>query len=269
MFPELLHAGPFVVRTLSVATGLAFCVISFLFWRKGREEHYELAELFDSYFVAWFLGFLVARGTYVALHQDIFGLSVGKWFDIVTYPGVHGLICLLVAGLYLFWQAHAQEWDAYEVLDFFSLAIAHGLSIVFLGQFFDGSGMGTATQLPVGIVFPGVQGAHHPVQLYLAVVFLIIARVLARVEYRYRTYEWYRAGKKTAQTGFLVSLFLLSSGSALFIVSFFRSAVYSVAGIGLDSLLAGILFCVGSWMLFTRSGRGMQKKKIPTYEASV
>lgn len=267
MFPELLHAGPFVVRTLSVATGLAFCIISFLFWRKGREEHYELAELFDTYFVAWIVGFVVARASYVALHQEMFGFSVGKWFDIVTYPGFHGLVCLVVAGVYLFWQARSQEWDAHEVLDFFSLAIAHGLVVVYVGQFLDGTGMGTATQLPIGIVFPGVQGAHHPVQLYLAVVFLIIARTLARVEYRYRTYEWYRSGKKTAQTGFLVSVFLLSTGAALFTASFFRTAVYSVGGIGLDALIAGVLFGVGAWMLFSRSGRGLQKKTT-SYEAA-
>lgn len=261
MFPEIVSIGPASLRSLSVLTAVAYITICFLFWRKGKEEHYELSELFDVFFTSWILGFLAARVAYIVLHQDLFGMEVGKWFDIVTYPGFTGLVAIVVAGAYLYFRARKNEWDSFELLDFFSLAVANGIVIMYIGQFLDGAGMGHATQLPVGVFFPGMQEAHHPTQLYLAVSFFIVGRLLSKFEYRYRSFSWYRAGKKTAQTGFLTSLFLMSSGLILFVVSMLKPAVFMLSGIGIDSLIAGVLFCAGAVMLFVRSGRSLQKRK--------
>lgn len=267
MFPELVSVGPLNLRSLSVAVAFAFICISFLFWRKGREEHYELGELFDVFFLSWLVGFIGGRITYILLHQDLFGMNVGRWFDVIAFPGFSGLICVLIAALYLFWQAQKNEWDSFELIDFLSLAVTNGLIIMYIGQFFDGTGMGTPTTLPVGVMFPGTQEAHHPAQLYLAISFFFVSWILNRVEYRYRSFAWYRAGKKTAQTGFLTSVFLIASGISLFCVSFVRPAQYVVSGIGLDALFAGIAFCAGVWLLFVRSGRGLQKRKLAQYES--
>lgn len=267
MFPEIVSIGPASLRSLSVLTAVAFITICFLFWRKGKEEHYELSELFDVFFVSWIFGFLAGRAAYISLHQDLFGMQVGKWFDIITYPGFTGLVAIVVAGVYLYVRARKNEWDSFELLDFFSLAVVNGMVLMYIGQFLDGAGMGHATQLPMGVLFPGMQEAHHPTQLYLAASFFIVARLLSKFEYRYRSFSWYRAGKKTAQTGFLTSVFLLSSGLILFVASMLKPAVFMVSGIGFDPLIAGVLFCTGAWMLFVRSGRSLQKRKAAPYAA--
>ncbi len=267
MFPELVSIGPFTLRTFSVFLAFAFIVMTFLFWRKGREEHFDLGELFDVYFSAWLLGYVGSRAIYILLHQEVFGMHIGRWFDFVSFPGFSGLFCILIAGAYLYWQAQKNEWDSFELLDFFALAVSHGLVFIYIGQFLDGMGIGTVTQLPVGVLFPGLQEAHHPTQLYAAVIFFIIARALARAEYRYRTFEWFRSGKKTAQTGFLISVFLMTSGLTLFVLSMFKSPEYVISSVGIDPVIGGILFCAGSWILFVRSGRGLQKRKATHYEA--
>lgn len=261
MFPVLFAAGPFQFRTFSFFLMLGFLITAFLFWKKGREEHYPEIQLFDGFLLATMLGIVAGRIGYVLSQLSTFGFSVFKWIDIFNYPGINGAIGLVAASIYLYQYAKANKWDAFEILDFWVLSLAGGLAVGYVGLFFDGSAFGTPTQLPWGFTFPGLQEPHHPTQIYFAIFFFIVSWYLAKLEYKYRTFEWYRAGKKTAQTGFLVSLFLIVTTAFFLLMTWFKPPVFSFFGVNGDRIaaIAGLLF--GGWLLFTRSGRTLLKPK--------
>jgi prolipoprotein diacylglyceryltransferase len=257
MLPILIQLGRFELRTMSVFLVMAFLVAGFMIWRKGREEHYLEDELFDAYLLSLFWGMLWARVGFIALHFDQFGLSPFKWLDVVNNPGAHFFTGLIVAGIFMYQYSQRQRWDAFEILDFWVLGVSAALVVLSLGWFLDGTGFGLATNLPWGIVFPGVFDKHHPVQLYMAGLYVLLFAYLSRVEYRYRTYNWYRAGRNSAQTGFLTCVFIFALSAASLGFSFIMpgSQFY---GIRLDQVLSiiGLIFSGG--LLFNRSGRTIQ-----------
>jgi prolipoprotein diacylglyceryltransferase len=262
MFPVLFAYGPFELRTLSIFTVLAFVLAAFIFWRKGREEHYSEGEFFDGFILASVAGFVTGRIGFIIMNYDRFGMSILKWIDVFMYPGVNGLIALAVASLYLYRFAKQHKWDVFEVLDFWVLSLVSSLTLTYIGLFFDGTAVGLPTTLPVGMVFTGLVEPHHPVQLYAAAFFLILSIYLNRVEYRYRTFEWYRAGKKTAQTGFLVSVSLIAVSFFYFLLSWVKAPVFLVAGIDVDRAVTLVGFITGLWLLYQRSGRSFAKRKM-------
>lgn len=262
MFPALFSYGPFELRTLSVFMVLAFITSAFTFWRKGREEHYGEGEFFDGFILASLFGFLTGRLGFILLNYDRFGMSILKWIDVFMYPGVNGLIGLAVASIYLYRFAKQNKWDIFEVMDFWVLALASGLTLTYIGLFFDGTAVGLPTSLPVGVIFSGLLEPHHPAQLYSALFFLLLGLYLNRVEYRYRSFEWYRAGKKTAQTGFLLSAALIATSFFYFLLSWVKPAVFIVGGLDLDRVLALAGFVTGIVLLYMRSGRSLAKRKV-------
>lgn len=261
MFPVLFAIGPFEFRTLSFFIILGFMLTAFLFWKKGREEHYPEVQLFDGFLLATMLGFVAGRIGYVLSQIGLLGLSVFKWIDVFNYPGVNGAIGLLAASIYLYKFAKNNKWDAFEILDFWVLSLAGGLAVGYVGLFFDGSAFGTPTKLPWGFIFPGLQEPHHPTQLYFAIFFLVLSWYLSRLEYKYRTFEWYRSGKKTAQTGFLVSLFLIVTTAFFLFITWFKPPVFSFFGVNGDRIAAIFGLMYGSWLLYSRSGRTLLRSK--------
>lgn len=268
MFPVLLAIGPFELRTLSIFSLLAFFVSAFVFWRKGREEHYDLSEYFDGFILATLIGFLCGRIGFIILNWGQFGWQVLKYFDVISYPGVNGVVALVAAAMYLYTFAHKRKWDEFEVLDFWVLAAANGSIWQHIGTFFDGTHFGTLTELPLGMVFPGTQEPRHPSQLYSALFFMLLAWYLSRVEYRYRTFEWYRGGKKNAKSGFLFTVFLLTVSLWYFATSWVREPVAVAAGINIDRILAAVSFGAGLLFLLSRAGiLGAKKRQQVSKEA--
>jgi phosphatidylglycerol---prolipoprotein diacylglyceryl transferase len=266
MWPILFSVGPITIRTMSIFVVVGFLAAAFIFWRKGREEHYQEEELFDAFLLSTVVGMIAARLGFVLLHLDRFGANIVQWFDVVRHPGFNGLIGLVIAGLYLYRLADRYKWDVYEVLDFWSMGVALGMVFISLGSFFDGSVVGLPVGNGWGLRFPGVFEPVHPVQLYAAGFFLLLFWYLSWAEYRYRTFEWYRAGKKTGQTGFLVGVFMCSAGLFSFISTFLRPAMIEVFGYNIERFAAILLAATGFWLLWQRSGRSLpwnRDKRLP------
>ena len=270
MFPVLFAAGPFQLRTLSFFLILSFLLTAFLFWKKAKEEHYSEVQVFDGFLLSTLVGLLAGRAGYVISQLPVLGFSVFKWLDIFSYPGVNGPIGVIVATIYLYRYAQHHKWDAFEILDFWVLSISGGLGLGYVGLFFDGTSFGNATKQAWGMIFPGLLEPHQPVQLYFAVFFFILSWYLSRVEYKYRTFEWYRAGKKTAQTGFLLSLFLILSSLFFLIMTWFKPPLFSVYSINIDRIASILGIVYGVFLLIHRSGRTLwtAKKKSAVYNAN-
>lgn len=265
MFPELFSIGSFSVRTLSIILLVAFFFGAFVLWRKSREEHYPEDQVFDMFLVSSLLGVIGARVGYILFNFGQFGFSPFKWFDMISNAGFNGIIGIFIAGVYIYKYAKQKKWDSLEIIDFWMISVALMLSLVYFGQFLDGSGVGYPTSLPIGVRFPGLFEPVHPVQLYHSIFFLALFSYLSRVELQYRNFQWYRSGKKSAQTGFLLASSLISSGFFFFVVSFFKPAIMELWGTNIDRYIAFFIGLTGALLMYHRSGRPLpftrEKKK--------
>ncbi|MDQ3008113.1 MAG: prolipoprotein diacylglyceryl transferase [bacterium] len=263
MFPVLVSLGFFQLRTLTIFSILAFFTMAFIFWRKGREEHYDEYQLFDSFLLSTFFGVLTGRVVFILFNASRFIQEPLSIFNIIGAPGLNVMAALAGAGIFLYRYAKNHKWDTYEVLDYWTLAISFGSFILWLGLFFDGTGFGYPTNLPLGVTFPTVFEPHHPVQLYFALGYFLLFWYLSWADFHYRTFSWYRGSKNTAQTGFLTSFFVIISGLISFILSFIRPSQVSLGGLALDIPLYAVITIAGVLLLFGRSGRSLRSSKPP------
>ncbi len=257
MFPILFSIGQFQLHTAAIFNVIAFFLSGFMLWQKGREEHYSEAQMFDGFLLATIAGFAIGRVGHVLVNWSLFGLDWWKWFDFVTLPGVQPLFAFLGALWYFYRFAQNKKWDAFEALDYYSIAAMFGMFWRSLGAFFDGSQYGLPTSMPWGIVFPGVQEKVHPIQLYLAVFSLLWFFYLLKVEYRYRLFEWYRSGKKTAETGFLLAATLISYALVSLALTWMKLPEFVMYGIMLDRWIYLAIALFGAVLLWNRSGRSL------------
>lgn len=255
MFPTLFTIGQLQLQTNSLFTALAFLLGGFVFWRKSREEHYSESQAFDGYLLSIAFGFIIGRMAYVGLHWGQFGTDILKWFDVISYPGAQFTIGMVATGWYLARFAGQKKWDVCEVLDFWVIAMSITMAIQYIGSFFGGSMYGLPTQLPWGVVFPQTQEAVHPTQLYYAGFFFVLFWYLSKVEYQYRSFEWYRYGKKTAQTGFLLALYILLASAFSLVMSFISLPEFVIRGVALDGWMYGFSMLSAGILLWVRSGR--------------
>jgi phosphatidylglycerol:prolipoprotein diacylglycerol transferase len=260
MYPTLINFGSVTISTNSVFGLLAFLTTAFVYWRKTREEHYHQDQAFDAFLLASVMGLLVGRLGFVLFNFGELGKNVWNWFDVINHPGSLELFSLLGASLFFYRYSGKKKWDQFEVLDFWFLAISAGMVFKQLGSFFAGTGFGYETQLPWGMIFPGVFTKHHPAQLYATLFFLGLYIYLYWAEYHYRTFLWYRAGKKTARTGFLTCVFLIATGLFMLLMQLVRPAQLEINQIGLDYIVYGAMTLIGGVMMYVKSGRSITFK---------
>jgi phosphatidylglycerol:prolipoprotein diacylglycerol transferase len=256
MFPILFTIGHFSLRTMVIFSVIGFFLSGFILWRKGREEHYSEAQLFDGFLLSTVAGFVIGRLGHVLLHFSEFGWNFWKWLDFVSVPGTQPLLGMAGGLWYFYLFAKNKKWDAFEALDYYVTAAVFGLFWRYIGAFFDGSQYGLPTTMPWGLIFPGMQEKVHPIQLYFATFCLVWFGYLLRVEYRYRLFEWYRSGKKTAETGFLVAITLIAFALFSLAMTWFKLPEVVVNGWVLDRWLYIALAGFGAVLLWSRSGRG-------------
>lgn len=254
MWPTLISIGTFRLQSLTVLAVVALFFTAFVFWRKGKEEHYETVELFDTFLISGLFGVVMGRLTFVLFNWSLFADNWWQIVNVAQFPGNVPLIALAIAGLCLYFLAKKHKWDPFEVLDFWVTAISLGMVFIYLGFFLAGSYAGQLTTVPWGVVMPGTFEKSHPVQLYFLLFYLVLFNYLMRVEYRYRTFEWYRRGKKTAQSGFLLSVFLIATGFFYLIMTVVSLPGLVVAGRVLDPWVYLVVVLAGIALLINRSG---------------
>lgn len=263
MYPILLDLSFFRLKSLTVFAILALFFSAFVFWRKGREEHYNLFEIFDAYVLSLLFAYVIGRLTFVALNWPLFANNLWAIFDVIHKPGSELFLSLLASAIYLYRYATKRKWDGYEILDFWATALSLGLALVYLGFFLDGSYGGQFTNLPWGVIIPGNFEKTHPAQLYFAIFYLLLYSYLYKMEYQYRTLDWYRGGKKTAQSGFLFSAFLIAISSFHLLLSPVTLPSVVIAGQVMDQWLYLLLLIFSLLTMFWRSGRSFRQNKRP------
>jgi prolipoprotein diacylglyceryltransferase len=239
----------------SIFTVLAFLAVCFTFWRRSREEHYKEDQLFDGLLLSFLVGLVVGRAGYVVTHAEVFGLAVFKWLNVVSFPGISGYFGLIGGALYLKKFAQKNRLDPYEVLDFTVTACSAGAVFAWLGRFLEGVSIGLPTTMPWGVKFPTVLEPHHPVALYNAIFYIFLLMYLNWAEFHYRSFAWYKASKKTAQTGFLTSAFVIFASLFGLIMTWFLPQGNTLFGQNADQVFLTGSFVFGVLLLYLRSGR--------------
>jgi phosphatidylglycerol:prolipoprotein diacylglycerol transferase len=264
MIPTLISIGAFNLQTISVFEALAFFAAALVFWRRAKEESYLEAKVFDGFLLSFIVGWLSGRAGYVLFNWSQFGIDVLKWLNVVHYPGNHLFSFLIGATVYLYFYAKKQKWDEFEILDWWSQSLSTGLLWLSIGSFLAGIGFGHATNLPWGIVFPGVFEPRHPVQIYFVIFYLAMFKLLDWLEFNYRSFEWYRSGKKTAQTGFLFITFVTSYALFALLAGLVQPAQLTIGTLVLDELVYLLVLFFGLYLLLLRANRSffsLQEKK--------
>lgn len=255
MLPILFEL-PFIrIKSLTLLAFLAVFFSAFTFWRKGREEHYNTFDIFDAFLLSGLVGFIVGRIVFVIFHWASFSSNIFNIVNIIDKPGNEPLIVLTAAVWFLYRYAAKAKWDAFEILDFYVTAISLGMIFIYAGFFLDGSYGGTFTNLPWGVITLGTFEKTHPAQLYSLLYYLFAYIYLSRVEYVYRTLEWYRSGKKTAQSGFLFSTFLIFTALFHLLTGPTRLPGIFLSGVVLDYFIYLAMLLFGLILLYVRSGR--------------
>ncbi len=250
---ELLRFG---LTTLWIMVTLLFS--GFVLWRKLKRERVDFEDMvIDRSLLALGAGVLGGRLAFVLLHLDTFGWSIGKWLSLGSFPGVIDVVALAV-GLLVFWLSLGKEWkDAVEVIDYASIGLAFFLFLLSLGDglleivnaFLLALGGGSAAAVP----------AFDTKTLFWSLVlsglYLALFAFLSHIEREYRTFLWYRAKRRSAQTGFVIASFLIGYGLIWVSLGWLVPASIVVAGIRLDLFFKLLVMIMGIVILYVRSGK--------------
>ncbi len=220
---------------------LAIFVAGFIFWKRGREEHFTEDQLFDGFLLSVLGGIIVARCLYVILHFGEFGWSVVAWLNIFSHGGLSLSFGVVAAILWLVRFSRAQHWEVFGILDMWMPGLVAATAIVQFGLFF--------------------QIRSSPIPLVLAVLLILISRYLYWLEYRYRTFAWYKSGQDVAKTGFITALGLIFLGVIFGSIALFLTSNVSSLVWWSDLVLFGLSFILGIALLVNRSGKLTFNKK--------
>lgn len=255
MFPLLLSVGSVYLKTVYLFFALAVFVGGMVFWKKGKEEHYDEFLLLDGYLQAGFVGVIGAKIGFWLLLAAKANWYPESWGALLQTSGFLGVSGIVAGSWWIVRFSKKQKWDAFELLDYWTVSLVASVSILWVGFLFDGTGYGNPTSVPWGMTFAGVFEKHHPVQLYAAVLYMVLWWILSKLEYVYRTFEWYKSRKKSAQTGFLVSIGLLGHAVIGLLLKPFLPPQYLLMNVVIDSWLYIGIAIMSLCLLWLRSGR--------------
>jgi phosphatidylglycerol:prolipoprotein diacylglycerol transferase len=261
MFPVLFSFGPLTFYTFNIFLLLGVVGGAFLFWQRTHAEHFEDDEVFDVILVGGILSVIAARIGYTLFHITVIPSSVQQVVELVTKSGFDEISGMVVGLFYVFVAAKRRKWDAFELADFGAISLSFLFIILWVGRFFAGSYPGDVTSLPIGVNFPNVFDTRHPSQLYFALIFFIVYIMLLALEKQYRFFGWYRGSKQTANSGFLLSLFLIFYGAVHFALSFVQVQQLVILNLRLDLFFYILIFLYGIGLMYWRSGHNPFTKK--------
>ena len=208
--PILLTLGPLQIRWYGLLYATGWLIAYFLVGREVKKRKIASEEIFQKIFLYALIGGVVGARLgsvisewpyYVQNPAEIFAI----WHGGVAFHG--GLAGLLIVG---WWQLKKHKRSFLKGADVVSGPVALSLGIGRIGNFINSEFYGTVTSLPWGVVFPGVAGPRHPVQLYETI--LMIGIFLALL---------YMKNKKIPD-GMLFATFLISYGVGRFLLEYLK-----------------------------------------------
>lgn len=185
MKPILFSIGKINVYSWGVAFSVAFLVALWLSLRAAKRRGVNEDRIFDLVILSAVAGLLGSRVLYVILTWSYYAGSVlsmlSFWEGGLSWYG--GLIGALLAGVV---YCRITKFSFWQAADTVAAPLALAYAIVRVGCFMNGCCYGEVTTLPIGVHFPGLDGARYPTQLFSSLAGLLIFWLLTRAERRQR-----------------------------------------------------------------------------------
>lgn len=232
MKPVLFTIGSFNVYAFGFLLGLAFLFSTFIVWKYAREELKE-EEYLDAYLYTSIAALIFARLTYIALHFDDFSLNILKYIVVREAPGLSLLGGLLGGFVFLFYWCKKKKENFLKLLDLFSVAGGFSLVLSKIGEQLGGAGFGKETDFFLRIKIVGLPGFRHPVELYEAVLLLILSIILVVVYQKVRRNIW--------PTGLASLIFGIGLAGIIFILEFLKVYPLYLFGMSVRQIAALII----------------------------
>lgn len=173
MFPVLFTVGNFPVSSYGLFLVLGIFFGAFSVWRIARSFDFDAEKVLDLIFLTIGAGFLVSRAVFVLSHLDIFD-SLTKIFFVNRYPGLSfwgGLFGGLFA---LSWLAKRSRITFLQASDIAMIGFFIAAFFTEIGCLLGACGTGLPTTSILSVDQAGAIGKRVPVQLYEALVYLVV-----------------------------------------------------------------------------------------------
>ena len=254
--------GLFNFSLLNIFLFFAAFFGTFIFWRRLHQNaNYKEYEIFDAFLLALLIGFLGGRLVFIILNWPSFGWNPLSWLNIFQLPGLAVVFAVIFSGFSFKFFLSRQKITKLEIMDYWAQATCFGMIIYQLGLFFIGESTGFITARPLGIHFNQLTVKTHPVQLYAVVFYFLLYLFLNYLENNYRTYDWYRGNRSSADTGFLLFIFLIFASLYSLVNLSFQPAQFYWQNYAFDWIIYLILFLFGLILLLRHSAFHVNKHK--------
>lgn len=230
MMPILLNLGFVKIYTYGVFLTIGLFIALYYWWKMGRDEHFDEISLFDAFFLGLISFFVGARLGYIALNLDKVG-SLYRSLAILAFPGLNIVAGIIVATVFLYLYARAQNWEAWKVMD--SYVVTLSLAIIF------------------GMIGHTLNTNASWLMIAFNILWSIAMFVLVfRVRKNFRFYSWYKGESSTAQEGLATLVYVIGVGMYYLL----RMAI--VGQLQILELVSGVVLIVaGAYAIEQRVGR--------------
>ncbi|MBP7294710.1 MAG: prolipoprotein diacylglyceryl transferase [Acidobacteria bacterium] len=261
MWPIVGSIGGQPVYSYGLAVAVALGVCLALAWGRRRAAGLETGDLLN-FVLLGIAALLFAPKIWAIVHTMDFGAAA--WLGLLQFWRLGELSAgVVAAATALAWAVYAarRRIPLRPVLDAYLLVVLTGLAIQRAGCFLAGCCYGTPTTMPWSVRFPAGSpaGDHfpgqalHPVQLYYATAYLLIAAGLWGLE------AWRRRSGRPMPPGLTAGVGLLLAGAAHAGVSAFRADAAAAPIIW----VAGLAATAFGALLLGWSIRGARPKLAP------
>ena len=237
--PTILQLGPLEIRWYGLMYVIAF-FITYFYCKKAIEKGQlkltvkELDDLLGLMVVSMIIG---ARLFYAIFYNPSYFISE-PWKILYVWEGglsFHGGLAGIV--LATLWFARKKKISFFHIADVLCIPIALGNALGRIGNFINAELYGIPTSLPWGVIFPGVELARHPTQLYEAAYNVVIFGIL------------YSLHNKKLKEGMIFGSFLILYSIFRFSVEFIKD-LPSYGPLTMGQWLTIPLFLIGIWLVW-------------------
>lgn len=193
MHPILFQWGALRVYSYGFFVALGVLVATLLLVRKIEKQGKSAQFVIDLVILIVIAGVIGARLVYVFLYEPGYYLSHPLQILMLNQGGLafYGAILFSLLACYFYMRRNGRKVGIsfLSLLDLAAPGAALGYAIARIGCFLNGCCYGVPTNLPLGVVFPTVDGLRrHPTQLYSmfsgVVIFVVLELLQRRIRFR-------------------------------------------------------------------------------------
>jgi len=212
MYPEI-DIGSLSFSSYTVLYALAYFLSIYVFWieLKRRREPFKIFVLISL--TVLLSGFAGAKIFYILFNVSLKDLLIDPVNTMLASGRIyHGGFIVSILLVYLI--ARFTKRNFWIISDSIAPALAISISVGRIGCFLNGCCLGRPTNLPWGVMFPGIGSSGnlnlHPAQLYESAIMFFLFLFLWKIR------------KKNYPCGYIFTLYLLIWGAERFLLEFLR-----------------------------------------------